>query len=132
MDNYIVVNMNMFALKSPVFITDSTGATEVVGAYALTELPKVIVELAHDKNIFNVKLNAGANKFAQLVEYEIGSITKTFTAHWTANEYTVIYNANGGTANKENDTALYGSGFTLATAERIGYSFVGWYNGKTK
>ena len=77
MDNYIVVNMNMFALKSPVFITDSTGATEVIGAYALTELPKVIVELAHDKNIFKVKLNAGANKFAQLVEYEIGSIENT-------------------------------------------------------
>ena len=57
---------------------------------------------------------------------------KTFTAHWTANDYTVTYNANGGTASKENDAATYDSGFTLATAERTGYTFVGWYNGKTK
>lgn len=67
------------------------------------------------------------------VTIEKGSIgAKSYTAHWTANDYTVTYNANGGTANKETDTATYDSEFTLATVERKGYTFVGWYNGNAK
>ena len=56
----------------------------------------------------------------------------TYTAVWQADEYTVTYNANGGIASKESDTAIYDKYFTLATAERTGYTFNGWYNGTEK
>ena len=50
-------------------------------------------------------------------------------AEWQANSYAVTYDANGGTASHTGDTATYDSDFTLATAERVGYTFVGWYDG---
>ena len=57
---------------------------------------------------------------------------KEYTANWTAKTYTVTFDANGGTASKTEDTATYDSNFTLATAERKGYEFVGWKaDGKT-
>ena len=53
----------------------------------------------------------------------------TLTPKWQANSYTVTYNANGGTASHTSDTATYDASFTLATAQRVGYTFAGWYNG---
>ncbi|MBQ8884992.1 MAG: leucine-rich repeat protein [Clostridia bacterium] len=56
----------------------------------------------------------------------------TLYAKWRANEYAVTYDANGGVASKESDTAVYGEEFILASAERVGYSFEGWYVGAVK
>ena len=54
--------------------------------------------------------------------------TVTLYAQWTANKYTVAYNANGGTGTMAADTATYGSGYvTKANAfNRTGYTFKGW------
>ncbi|MCR0248129.1 MAG: InlB B-repeat-containing protein [Clostridium sp.] len=55
--------------------------------------------------------------------------TMTLYAKWTINEYTAIFNANGGesvspeTIKKNYDEALG----DLPTATRIGHTFVGWY-----
>ena len=59
-----------------------------------------------------------------------GSVT--FTAKWTANTYTIKYDANGGSGTMSNTTCTYGSDCTLRTNTftRTGYTFAGWtYNG---
>ena len=71
-----------------------------------------------------------ANKFVTIEKGSIGH--RSYTATWTANEYAVNYNANGGNVDKSSDTAIYDSYFTLATVTREGYTFDGWYSGTTK
>ncbi len=52
----------------------------------------------------------------------------TLTANWTANNYTISYNGNGGTASTTSQTKAYDSTLgTLPTASRTGYTFNGWY-----
>lgn len=61
-----------------------------------------------------------------------GSYTKneatTLTAQWTANTYTVTYNANGGSGAPSSQTKYYGTDLTLRseTPTKSGYTFVGW------
>ena len=54
---------------------------------------------------------------------------KEYWAKWTANSYTVTYNKNSGTiASESNYTSYtYGTGLTLPTPTRTGYTFGGWY-----
>ena len=54
---------------------------------------------------------------------------QTLYAHWTANTYTVTFNANGGgTPSPASKTVTYASTYgTLATVSRSGYQFLGWF-----
>lgn len=54
--------------------------------------------------------------------------TVTLYAQWTANKYTVTYNANGGSGTMAADTATYGSGYVTKenAFTRTGYTFKGW------
>ena len=74
MNKYIFVNMNMFALQSSVFIIDADqeNSREFIDSYLLEELPNALVNLAHEKGIYDVKIN-NSGKYSQLIEYEIGS-----------------------------------------------------------
>lgn len=52
----------------------------------------------------------------------------TVYAHWTANAYTLVFNANGGTISTSSKTVSYGSAYgTLPTPTRDYYTFNGWY-----
>ena len=52
----------------------------------------------------------------------------TLYAKWTANTYTVTFNANGGSVGTASKTVTYdGTYGTLSTASRAGYAFAGWY-----
>ena len=51
----------------------------------------------------------------------------TVTASWTANEYTVTYDVNGGVLADTQFTATYDSAYTLAVPTREGHTFQGWY-----
>lgn len=52
-------------------------------------------------------------------------------AVWTAQSYTVSFDANGGSTTTASKEVTYGSTYgTLPTATRIGYDFVGWYTEK--
>ena len=55
---------------------------------------------------------------------------KTFHARWTATNYTITYNLNGGTNNAANPAAytIESAAITLADPARSGYSFGGWYS----
>lgn len=50
-------------------------------------------------------------------------------AHWKANTYTVTYNKNSGTITNESSYTKYtcGTGLTLPTPARTGYTFGGWF-----
>ncbi len=60
----------------------------------------------------------------------------TLYAHWTANTYTVKFDANGGTVEPETMKVTYGCLYgELPTPTRKGYTFVGWFtkpNGGTQ
>ena len=56
----------------------------------------------------------------------------TVYAHWNINSYTVTFDGNGGTAGKGSVTVTYYSSVgTLPGASRTGYTFAGWFTGKT-
>ena len=57
----------------------------------------------------------------------------TVYAHWTANKYTVKFDVNGSTAEAPTSiSATYNGKYgTLPTINRTGYTFIGWFTGKT-
>ena len=59
----------------------------------------------------------------------VPSADTTYYAHWTANTYTVTFNANGGTLSGNSSvTVAYGSTYgALPTAAQTDQNFVGWY-----
>ena len=54
---------------------------------------------------------------------------KVITASWRAKEYTVAYDAAGGSVDGSSFNILYGKKYTLATPTRENYEFLGWYYG---
>ena len=60
-----------------------------------------------------------------------GTADVTLTARWTANTYTVTFDANGGTVDPASMTVTFGEAFgTLPTPARDGYAFAGWFLGE--
>ncbi len=60
--------------------------------------------------------------------------TVTLVAQWTANTYTIVYDANGGSGNMTDTTCTYDSNCTLRTNAyaKTGYTFSGWtYDNQT-
>lgn len=57
----------------------------------------------------------------------------TLYAQWTANTYTVTFNANGGTGGPTTQTKTYGKDLTLSTSKptKTNYTFLGWATSKT-
>ena len=70
MDKYIIINVNMFAREHQVFIVSPNEDMMQVGAYTIEQLPEIISSLAHENDIYNVKI-AGGTKYSQLLEYGI-------------------------------------------------------------
>ncbi len=55
----------------------------------------------------------------------------TLYAHWTANKYTVTFDANGGTPATASSAISFGSTYgALPSVSRTGYAFDGWYTAK--
>ena len=71
-DKYIIINVNMFARENQVFIVAPDEDMMQVGAYTIEQLPEVISNLAHESDIYKVKI-AGGTKYGQLIEFGIGT-----------------------------------------------------------
>jgi len=66
------------------------------------------------------------NKYTFDTEYEVDDNIILY-AQWTANTYTIIFDANGGDVDPESQSATFNSVIgTLPTPIRTGYSFEGW------
>lgn len=52
----------------------------------------------------------------------------SYTANWSANQYSITYNANGGTGAMDTDTATYNENYVAKANQftRTGYEFAGW------
>lgn len=52
----------------------------------------------------------------------------SYTANWSANQYSVTYDANGGTGTMDTDTATYNENYVTKANQftRTGYEFIGW------
>ncbi len=58
---------------------------------------------------------------------KIGPSNVTLTANWSASEYTISYNLNGGTKGTNAPTSgKYGSTVTVSNPSKTGYTFTGW------
>ena len=55
----------------------------------------------------------------------------TFTAQWEKEDYTIEYDANGGSVSPNSVTVNYGDNITLPTPSRTAYTFTGWRYGNT-
>ena len=56
----------------------------------------------------------------------------TWYAHWAANNYTVSFNANGGSVSTASQKVTYNSTYgTLPKPTRTGYTFSGWYTAQS-
>lgn len=62
---------------------------------------------------------------------KVVNITEPLTlyAKWTPNNYTVTLNTVGGEVLKNTATVTYDSDYTLEVPTRLGYTFLGWYDG---
>ena len=78
------------------------------------------------------RFNGWKNKDGQTVTAttKVSTIgNHTLVADWTANTYTVKFNANGGSVSTSSQNVRYGGPYgTLPTPTRKGYSFNGWYS----
>ena len=101
------------------------GSADVIGRYValdctIGELP-VPTRVGHTFDGWWTSASGGA---------QISSSTKvtgnvTYFAHWTVDQYTVTFDANGGTGGKS-VTQDYGTALAAPTVTRTGYSFKGW------
>ncbi|MGN1201471.1 MAG: InlB B-repeat-containing protein, partial [Candidatus Caccovivens sp.] len=72
----------------------------------------------------------GAGTTVEANVVKMGSENATLTAKWKANDYTLVYETNGGNT-VSNNKKTYGTTFTtteLPTLTKTGYTFNGWYN----
>lgn len=73
------------------------------------------------------KATGGALVTDQVVFNTLGNVT--LYAHWTANTYTVSFEMDGGTADKDSMTITYDQVYgTLPVVQKTGYTFDGWYD----
>ena len=56
---------------------------------------------------------------------------KSYTATWSPNQYTVIYDAAGGTISSNTQYITYATDIEYLIPERTGYKFLGWYENDT-
>ncbi len=73
------------------------------------------------------KMNGAQVNFPFVVS---GNVTLSF--EYSANKYSVILDANGGTVDNPVAEVTFNQNFTLSVAERTGHSFLGWHDGDTQ
>ena len=56
--------------------------------------------------------------------------SKTFTANWKANSYTVTFDTAGGSLASSTQVVIFGEEFVLPVPTKESYEFLGWYHGE--
>ena len=110
----------------------STGSSNHTYGTAKALTANGYIRTGYSFNGWNTKADGSGTAYADKASVKnlttANGGTVTLYAQWTANKYTVAYNANGGSGTMAADTATYGSGYvTKANAfSRTGYTFKGW------
>ena len=111
----------------------SGNATEISGNYNTTLSLPVPTRTAYTFNTWTLTKASGntsaisiaSNKTATYTFGTGSGTTDTLTASWTANNYTLTYNANGGAAVAARSYTIEDA-FALPTTTRTGYTFANW------
>lgn len=83
---------------------------------------------------WNTKANGSGTAYANKASVNnlATSGTATLYAQWSANSYSLAFNANGGSCTEGSRTVKYDTQYgTLPNAARTGYTFDGWYTSAT-
>lgn len=116
---------------------NANGGTLASGCSALTKVYNTALTLwASSKNPtrtgytfskWNTKQDGTGTSYSAGASYTANA-SATLYAQWTANKYTISFNANGGVSAPSSVTKTYGQSVTLPTAKptRIGHTFLGW------
>ena len=104
----------------------STNFYYLNGTAGTTENP-VKWQVAYSQVFDSTGASSNSSNTAQILTCT-GGANITATANWTANTYTVTYNANGGSGTTANSTHTYDSAKALTKNgfSRTGYTFDGW------
>lgn len=105
-------------------VTPSTIAVANNSAYGTLPTPTKI------GNSFNGWFTAasGGTQVTSDTIYEKSQGDLTIYAQWTANNYTITYDGNGGTPSYSTQNITYGATYdSLPTVSKSYYDFVGWY-----
>jgi uncharacterized repeat protein (TIGR02543 family) len=116
---------------------NANGGTLASGCSALTKVYNTALTLwASSKNPtrtgytfskWNTKQDGTGTSYSAGASYTANA-SATLYAQWTANKYTISFNANGGVSAPSSVTKTYGQSITLPTAKptRVGHTFLGW------
>ena len=110
------------------YYTDSTCATQLTNA--TITVPK---KTGYTFRGYCTSTNGNGTQYitsAGKVYNDLYKVNKnqTLYAWWTANTYTVTFNANGGSTSTSSKTVTYASTYgELPTPTRTGYTFKGWF-----
>ncbi len=91
-----------------------------------TKLPTEITKTGYTFAGWYEKKDLSGDPVTEIPSYAVGD--KQYWAKWTANTYTVTFEANGGTGSMDAQTFTYGEekALTENTFTRTGYTFAGW------
>ena len=108
--------------------TAKTAVTQHTKGAKIGKLPKTPEKAGYSFNGWYTKKSGGTkiNKATKVKK------SLTNYAQWKANQYTLTFDANGGTVGTKSKKITYNNGYgTLPTPTRSGYAFNGWYTVKT-
>ncbi len=112
--------------------TDSTpSATYHKVTFVQSGSEDVVITVKEGEDVAESQIPALNEKEGYTVAWEevdLSNITEDITveAVYTANTYTITYNANGGEVAEATQDVTYDSAYTLATPEKGGYTFSTW------
>jgi uncharacterized repeat protein (TIGR02543 family) len=116
---------------------NANGGTLASGCSALTKVYNTALTLwdssknptrtGYTFTKWNTKQDGSGTAYSAGASYTANAAA-TLYAQWTANKYTISFNANGGVSAPSSVTKTYGQSVTLPTAKptRIGHTFLGW------
>ena len=135
---YAVWGANTYAVAF--HANGGTGSKMEVQSFTYDEAAKALSKNQYTRTGYNFKgwaLTDTATEAEYADQAKVQNLVVTqdgvlnLYAVWTAQSYTVSFDANGGSTTTASKEVTYGSTYgTLPTATRIGYDFVGWYTEK--
>lgn len=104
----------------------NTSATKIYGTN-LTLKDKIFTRTGYTQTAWASNAAGTTKKYELKATYSTNAAI-TLYPYWTANTYTVTFNANGGSVTPTSTTVTYASTYgTLPTPTKAGHSFNGWY-----
>lgn len=103
---------------------EETGVYAITYTHGVSILLPVLEKIGYTFGGWYEKENFSGEPINSVAAEDIGD--KTYYAKWTANEYNIVFNANGGDT-VDSMIYIYGIGMILPESKKTGYAFGGWY-----